>query len=327
MRAARCNEYGPPENITLEDLPTPEFGEGQVLVDVRAASVNYPDVLVMANRYQVSVPVPFTPGSEFSGSISAVGPGVARLAVGDAVYGATFVGAFAEQAVVPEGSLTLVPEGVDLVDAAAFSVVYGTAYYALTTTGRLEAGDTLVVLGAAGGVGLASVAIGKLLGARVIAAASSAEKLAVCRSCGADETIDYSRENLKERIKELTGGVGADVAIDPVGGEYSEAAYRAMRWRGRYVVVGFAAGEIPRIPLNLVLLKGAALVGFDIRPFHTNAPEELAERGAELKALLANGKLRPHIASKWPLSRTADALKEVAERRATGKVIIDPTLP
>ncbi|MCH2173958.1 NADPH:quinone oxidoreductase family protein [Myxococcota bacterium] len=323
MRAARCNEYGPPESLTIEDLPTPEPGPGEILIQVKAASVNYPDVLIMDNRYQVSLPTPFTPGSELAGVVGAVGPGVGQFSVGDRVYGAMFSGAFAEQVVAPATAFSPMPAGVEFGDAAAFSVVYGTAYFALTLTAELAAGETLVVLGAAGGVGLAAVALGKQLGARVIAAASSPEKLAACRACGADETVDYSHENLKERIKELTGGAGADVALDPVGGEHSEATYRAMAWRGRFVVVGFATGEIPRIPLNLVLLKGADIRGFDFRPYGERAPELLAQRRAELTDLLAQGIIRPHISARFPLERASDALVEVSSRRATGKVLIE----
>jgi len=322
VRALRCNAFGPPENARIEELPTPEPGEGQIRIDVHAASVNYPDVLIMQNLYQVSAAVPFTPGSELAGIVSAVGPGVTNYRVGDAVYGAIFVGAFAEQILAPADALSRVPDGVDMKDAAAFTVVYSTAYLALTSVGELQEGQTLVVLGAAGGVGLAAVAIGKHLGARVIAAASTEEKLAICRDCGADETINYEKENLKERIKALTSG-GADVVIDPVGGSYSELAYRATRWRGRYVVIGFASGEIPRIPLNLVLLKGADLRGFDFRPFSMYAPDEMRKAREELTALLATGKVRPHISAVYSLDDAAAAIADVAERRATGKVVIE----
>lgn len=325
MRAARCNEYGPPASLVIEELPTPEPGEGQVRVDVHAASVNYPDVLIMQDRYQVSMPVPFTPGSELAGVVGAVGEGVSNFAVGDRVSASTFVGAFAEQVVLPAASVSPVPDGVELRDAAAFWVAYMTAYASLVDVGELEEGQTLVVLGAAGGVGLAAVMLGKYLGARVVAAASSPEKLAVCRECGADEVIDYTKESLKDRIKELTGGAGADVVIDPVGGEHSEAAYRATRWRGRFVVVGFATGEIPRIPLNLVLLKGADLRGFDFRLYGMNAADELAQRRDELATLLASGAVRPHLSGVYPLGRASEALAEVSERRATGKVVIDCT--
>ncbi len=324
MRAVRCNRYGPPESLVIEELPSPEPGEGEVRVDVHAASVNYPDVLILQNRYQVSVPAPFTPGSELAGVVSAVGAGVENVAVGDRVVAATFVGAFAEQALLPAASVAPVPDAVELRDAAAFWVTYVTAYLSLTEVGELEAGQTLVVLGAAGGVGLASVMLGHHLGARVIAAASSPEKLAVCRARGADAGIDYSKENLKERIKELTDGRGADVVIDPVGGDHSEAAYRATAWRGRFVVVGFATGEIPRIPLNLVLLKGADLRGFDMRQWGIRAAEVIAARREELASLLESGTVRPHISATYPLADTCEALLEVSERRATGKVLIDP---
>jgi len=291
MRALRCNTYGPPESAVIEELPTPEPGEGQIRIDVHAASINFPDVLIMQDQYQVSAELPFTPGSELAGIVSARGPSVSDHQIGDAVCGATFVGAFAEQIVVAANSVSRVPTGVDMLDAAAFGVVYTTAYLALTSVAELRQGETLVVLGAAGGVGLAAVAIGRQLGARVIAAASSQEKLAVCRTCGAEETIDYSTEDLKERIKAL--------------------------------VVGFASGEIPRIPLNLVLLKGADLRGFDFRHFAINAPEAIRKGREELTALLASGKLRPHISAVYPLDEAVQALAEVSERRATGKIVIE----
>lgn len=325
MRAARCKAYGPPESVVVEDLPTPIPGPGQVRVDVRAAAVNFPDVLILQNRYQLKAAPPFTPGSELAGVVGERGPGVQELAVGDAVFGAIFVGAFAEQVVLPAGSLTRIPAGVDFPHAAAFGVVYNTAYLALTSVGELAAGETLVVLGAAGGVGLAAVALGKHLGARVIAAASSAAKLEVCRKCGADETIDYAREDLKERVKELTQGRGADVVLDPVGGSYSEPAFRATARGGRFVTVGFASGEIPRIPLNLVLLKGAQLRGFDFGPFAQHQPEQAARRRRELLGLLASGAIRPWVSAVVPLGRVGQALGDVAARRATGKVVIDLT--
>jgi NADPH2:quinone reductase len=291
---------------------------------VHAAAVNFPDVLIVANKYQVSVPPPFTPGSEFAGAVAAVGAGVDGVAVGDRVYGGTIVGAFAEQVVAPAGSLNLMPEGVGYPEAAAFGVVYATAYHALRSIADVQPGDWVVVLGAAGGVGLAAVEVARLLGGRVLAAASSDEKLALCKDVGAEAVVNYETEDLKERIKELTDG-GADVVIDPVGGGYAEPALRATRWGGRFVVVGFASGDIPRIPLNLVLLKGVIVKGFEFRTFGIHAPELMRRDREELLAHFAAGRLTPHVSEVFPLDRVGDALRAVAERRALGKVIVDPT--
>jgi len=323
VRAARCNEYGPPESVVVEEVPTPDVGPGQVLIDVRAASVNYPDVLLIANEYQVSMPVPFTPGSELAGVVAAVADDVDTVNVGDRVFGSSWVGAFAEQAVVGAAGLSVIPDGVDFPQAAAFGVVYITAYNALRSVAETKPGDWVVVLGAAGGVGTASIEVAKLLGGRVLAAASSDEKLALCRQLGAEAVVNYETEDLKERIKEITGG-GADVVIDPVGGKYSEPALRATRWGGRFVVVGFASGEIPRIPLNLVLLKGPIVKGFEVRTFSEHAPTENARDRVEAFALFAEGKLKPHVSEIFPLDRVGDALRAVAERRALGKVIVSP---
>jgi len=323
MRAAVVREYGPPEVLRIEELPDPVAGPGQVLVDVHAAAVNYPDVLIIANRYQIPVKLPFTPGSEIAGVVSATGPGVSGLAPGMRVAGSMFVGAFAQRIALPPASLSPVPDGIDLRGAAAFGVVYATAHHALRSPGRLRAGETLLVLGAGGGIGLAAVDLGRALGARVIAAASSAEKLAAARERGAEACIDYTRENLKDRLKELTGGRGVDVVIDPVGGPYSEPALRACGWRARFVVVGFAAGEIPRIPLNLLLLKGAELHSLNIGPFMQAEPQEAARNRAELLELWRAGKISPHVSSVYPLARAVEALRELAERRAIGKVVID----
>jgi len=325
VRAARCLVYGPPSSVAVEELPDPVPGPGEALVRVAVAGVNYPDALIVANRYQVSVPLPFTPGSEFAGVVAAVGPDTSLVRVGDRVRGTAFVGAFAELVVAPEGSLAAVPDDVDLRIAAAYGVTYETAWHALVTVGRVQPGEWVTVLGAAGGVGSAAIELAHLLGARVLAAASSPAKLEVCRSMGADAVVDYTTEDLKERAKELTGG-GADIVIDPVGGPYAEAALRAMRWGGRFVVIGFASGEIPRIPLNLVLLKGVTVTAFEFRGFQAHAPEALARGTAELRAMLAAGRVHPHLSAVYPLAATAVALDDVLGRRATGKVLIDPTI-
>jgi len=322
MRAVVCREYGTPEDLVLDELPDPTAGPGQVVVKVRAAAVNYPDVLLIAGKYQIKVPPPFSPGSEMAGDVLAVGDGV-DYRPGDRVSATTFVGAFAEQAVVDARGLTPIPDGVDYADAAAFGVTNRTAYYTLRTVAPVEPGDWVVVLGAGGGVGLAAVDIAVLMGARVIAAASGAEKLEVCRQRGAEAVIDYDREDLRTRLKEITGPDGAQVVVDPVGGRYSEPALRGLGRGGRFVTLGYAAGDIPAIPLNLVLLKGITVQGMEIRTFMIDHPDEIARDDAELRQLFAEGRLRPYIGARFPLEQAATALRYVADRKAIGKVVID----
>jgi NADPH2:quinone reductase len=324
MRAVVCRAHGGLETLAVEDMSTPVATEGHAVVEVQAAAVNFTDVLVVQNRYQLSATPPFVPGSEFAGVVCAVGPGVDTLPVGTRVCGVTFVGAFAERVAVPATSLTVVPEHVELRSAAVFQVAYGTAYHALRSGAQLRSGEALAVLGAAGGVGLAAVELGAILGAHVIAAASSPEKLAACRAQGAAETIDYAQERLKDRLKALTAGRGVDVVLDPIGGPLAEQALRATAWRGRFVSLGFASGEIPRIPLNLLLLKGAQLLAFNLAPFMVNEPEEMARNQRELLGLFFGGQLRPRIDAVYPLAETARALAHVAKRRAIGKVLITP---
>jgi NADPH2:quinone reductase len=326
MRVAWLAGYGTPESIEVVDVPDPVAGPGQVVVEVAAAAVNFPDVLIMADRYQISVPAPFTPGSEFAGVVTSVGAGVSRRVPGDRVFGTVMVGAFAEQICVRAEDLSLVPDGVSLQAAAAFGVVYRCAYHALRSVAEVRPGDWVVVLGAAGGIGLAAVDIAVALGARVVAAASSADKLEVCRSRGAEGLVVYTTEDLKERVKQLTSG-GADVVIDPVGGPYAEQALRACRWGARFVCVGFASGEIPRIPLNLVLLKGVTVLGFEFRSFSEHAPELAARDRAEAEDLLVRGVLRPHVSAVLPLEQTGAAVQLVADRGAVGKVLIEPAKP
>lgn len=323
MKAVRCHAYGPPSTLSVEEVPEPTLGPGEVLVRVGAASVNYPDALVVANRYQIPVDPPFTPGSDFAGTIEAVGEGVDGRAVGDRVFGSVFVGAYAEWLTVPAAGLQSVPDGVDFATAAAFSTVYTTAYDAVRSRAEIQPGETLVVLGAAGGVGSAAVQVGKLLGARVIGCASTDPKVAVARTIGADDGIAYDVEPLKERIKERTEG-GAHAVIDPVGGRYSEEALRATRYGGRFVVVGFASGQIPSIPLNLVLLKGVIVKGYDIASFATQEPDAFARNRRELHEHLAAGRLVPYIGARYPLAQGAEAMARVFERRAHGKVVIEP---
>lgn len=322
MRAARCESYGGIDAVTVEDVPEPPVGPGEVRVAVHAAAINFPDLLVLEDRYQVSIPVPFIPGSELAGMVVEVAEDVVGLVPGDRVFGATFVGAFAEQVAVAAASLTRIPDGVDFAAAAAFGVAHATAYHSLRSVARLEPGEWVVVLGAAGGVGLAAVELAHHLGARVLAAAAGTARLAVCEDCGADALVDYSSEDLKERIKEITDG-GADIVIDPVGGPFAEAALRAMRWRGRFVTVGFASGEIPRLPLNLVLLKGVTVQGFEMRGFMVNEPELQRRDRAELMQLFASRQISPHVSAVFPLASVRDALRAVAERRTTGKVVLE----
>lgn len=324
MRAIRCESYGPPSGLVLRDLPDPVPGPDEVTVLVEAAALNFPDVLLIQDKYQLTVPVPFTPGSEFAGTVLSVGPGVTAHQPGDRVMGAGIGGAFAEQVTVPADRATPIPDGLDGPSAAAFQVTFRTGYHALTTIGGLHPGQWVVVLGAAGGVGSACVDIAVRLGARVIAAGSDPLRLQACRDLGAEAVIDYDNEDLKNRIKEITGA-GADVVIDPVGGRFSEAALRATRWGARFVVVGFASGDIPSIPLNLVLLKGVIVRGFEIRTLPDELPEAYATGQVALAAMVADG-LRPLVSAVYPLERTADALTAMSERRITGKVVIDPRL-
>jgi NADPH:quinone reductase-like Zn-dependent oxidoreductase len=324
VRAAYVPEHGPPEVVVVEELPDPAPGPGEVVVDIAHAAVNFPDVLIVNNEYQVQVPAPFVPGSEFSGVISAVGDGAEGVRVGDHVYGASFVGAYAEKIVVHATSVHVIPDSVDLRDAAAFSVAHTTAMHTLRTIADLQPGETVLVLGAAGGVGLASVELATLMGGQVIAAASSPEKLALCAKYGAVAGIDYTKEDLKTRVKELTGG-GAGVVVDPVGGPYSEQALRATKWGSRFVVVGFASGEIPRIPLNLILLKGVIVRGMEMRSIAEAVPDLVARDQRELQELFVGGKIHPHVSAVYPLADTAVALRSMLERTATGKVLIDVT--
>jgi len=324
MRAIRCNQYGPPESLVLESLPDPSPGADEVVIDVRAASVNFPDVLIVENKYQTKPELPFTPGAEFAGVVREVGANVRRLEVGMRVAAYMAQGAFAEQAVAREAACIALPDDIDFASASTVTLAYGTSHHALVDRAALKAGETLIVLGAAGGVGLAAVEIGKALGARVIAAASSAEKLALCVEHGADATIDYSRENLRDRIKALTDGRGPDVIYDPVGGEFAEPAFRSIAWRGRYLVVGFANGEIPKLALNLTLLKGASIVGVFWGQHVQREPELVSAAMQQIFGWIEEGRLKPHVTRRYPLERTAEALSDMASRRVSGKIVIEP---
>lgn len=320
MRAARCEEYGGPGNVVIREIADPAVTPGHVLVDVAAAAVNFPDLLLIANRYQVSAPLPFTPGSEFAGRVAAVGDGVSGLSPGDLVYGSAFTGALAEKVLVKASALARVPAGLSLVEAAAFRVTYLTAYHALVTAGELRPGQWVAVLGAAGGVGSATVDVAARLGARVIAAASSPARLAVCAKLGAEAGIDYAEEDLKQRIREISGD-GADLVVDPVGDRWAEPALRAVRWGGRFVTVGYAGGEIPRIPLNVVLLKNITVRGLELRTWTERLSGETARAMEALTQLVAQG-MRPAVSEVHELADLGTALRRVADRVPTGKVVV-----
>jgi NADPH2:quinone reductase len=322
VKAAVCASYGGPDAVSVADVPIPKPGPGEVQVAVDVASVNFPDVLMTSGAYQIKVPPPFVLGSEFAGVVSAVGVGVSAVAVGDAVFGTGLVGAFAEQTVAPEAGLTKVPDGVGTDVAAGFGVCHRTAYHSLRSVAKLRAGEELIVLGAGGGVGLATVQLGALMGATVTAVASSEEKLDAARSGGATRLINHRGADLRVALKEALPG-GADVVIDPVGGDLSEPALRALHRGGRFVTVGYASGVIPRIPLNLVLLKDIAIVGFEFRGWAVANADELVRNDAELMALLAEGKVSPHIGARFDLEHVVDALRHVADGKAIGKVLLD----
>lgn len=324
MRALTCTAFAEPEALTVQTLPDPVPGPGEVVLDVRAAGVNYPDALMVMGQYQVKPPLPFTPGAEAAGTVAAVGEGVQGLAVGQRVVAFTGTGAFAERLLAPAHAVMSLPDGLDFDVAAGLPLAYGTSMHALSDRAGLKAGETLLVLGAAGGVGLAAVSIGKALGARVIAAASTEEKLAVAREHGADETLNYSSEDLRARLKELTGGQGPDVIFDPVGGELAEPAFRSIGWGGRYLVVGFAGGEIPRLPLNLPLLKGASLTGVFWGEFARRDPRGNARNLRQLAAWVESAAVRPLVSARYPLERAPEALRALLERRVTGKVVVTP---
>jgi NADPH2:quinone reductase len=324
MKAVMCKAWGPPGDLVVEDLPDLVPGAGEVVIGVKAAGVNFPDVLTIQGKYQVRPELPFTPGNEFAGVVRALGAGVSGFAVGDSVIGFTRTGAFAEQVLAPAEALMPMPPGMDFDTAAAITLTYGTSHHAVVDRGALQAGETMLVLGAAGGVGLAAIEIGKALGARVIAAASSADKLAVCKAHGADVLINYDSEDLREALKAATGGKGPDVIYDPVGGAYSEPAFRSIAWRGRHLVVGFAAGEIPKLPWNLMLLKGASVVGVFWGEFAKREPKANLAAMRQMLGWMAEGKLRPLVSGRYALADTPQALLDMAARKVTGKIVIVP---
>ncbi len=322
MRAVLCTEYGSHDKLILSDAPDPNPGPGQVLIDVHAASLNFPDLLVIRGEYQFKPEPPFIPGAEAAGVIAALGEGATGFAVGQRVTSFGVAGAFAERRVADVGTVIPIPDEITFETAAAMTMAYGTAYHALVQRGKLRSGESLLVLGAAGGVGSAAVEVGKVLGANVIAAASSEEKLAFCRSIGADHTVNYTTEDLRSRVREITGGHGVDVMYDPVGGDLAEPAFRSTAWGGRYLVIGFAAGDVPAIPLNLPLLKVASIVGVFFGSFSAKQPQIAAANLKEITRMIVAGELNPQITKTFPLDRVVDAFELIASRRAMGKVIL-----
>ncbi|MFP6850352.1 MAG: NADPH:quinone oxidoreductase family protein [Pseudomonas sp.] len=322
MKAVLCKAFGPAETLVLEEIASPEAKTNEVLLEVHAAGVNFPDTLIIEGKYQFKPPFPFSPGGEAAGVVKAVGEKVSHLKVGDRVMALTGWGSFAEEVAVPGYNVMPIPPSMDFASAAAFGMTYGTSMHALKQRANLQPGETLLVLGASGGVGLAAVEIGKAMGAKVIAAASSAEKLEVAKAAGADELINYSESNLKDEVKRLTGGQGADVIYDPVGGDLFDAAIRSIAWNGRLLVVGFASGRIPELPVNLTLLKGAAVVGVFWGSFAQRQPQDNAANFQQLFAWHAEGKLKPLVSQTFPLAQAGEAINTLGQRKAVGKVVV-----
>ena len=322
MRAILCKELGPANTLVIDDIPSPEPGKGQVKVRVKAAGLNFPDTLIIEGKYQIKPELPFSPGGEMAGEVLAVGEGVQRFKPGQRVMGLTGYGAFAEEILVPENQLIPVPDGMNDHPAAAFSMVYGTSYHALKQRANIQPGETLLVLGASGGVGLAAVELGKAMGATVIACASSEEKLAVAKEAGADDLINYAEEDLKDALKQRYPK-GVDVIYDPVGDKFTEAAIRNMAWNGRLLIVGFAAGDIPKIPANLALLKGCSIVGVFWGAFTQKEPQTNIQNIMELMQLFNQGKINPRISQVFPFEDYEQALAALTSRTAKGKVVLD----
>lgn len=321
MRALICSELGPAEKLSVREMPDPQPGRGEVVLDVRAAGLNFPDTLIVQGNYQFRPDLPFVPGGEAAGVVSAVGDDAKRFSEGDEVIAMAVSGAFAEKWAVDANAVIPKPASLDFEHAAGFGLTYGTSYYALKQRAKLQPGESLLVMGAAGGVGSSAVDIGRALGARVIAAASTDEKLSYATRLGADEVINYSTEDLRDRIRELTDGIGIDVVYDPVGGDLAESALRSMAWNGRFLVVGFAAGSIPEIPLNLPLLKGVSIVGVFWGAWTKRDPAGLVSNFAELFAMVDDGRLNPQVSAAYPLERYVEAFGALTGRKAKGKVI------
>ncbi|HMK80823.1 MAG TPA: NADPH:quinone oxidoreductase family protein [Xanthobacteraceae bacterium] len=324
MKAILCTHFGGPDELELKDVPDPTPASGEVVVAVKSAALNFFDTLLIAGKYQFKPPFPFSPASEFAGVVERVGAGVTDLQAGDRVLGYGGHGAAREKVAITRERVVPIPDALDFDRAAGLTVIYGTTLHALKDRAHLKSGETLAVLGASGGTGLAAIELGKLMGARVIACASSDDKLAFCKARGADAGINYASEDLKEALRRVTSGKGADVIYDPVGGPYAEAALRAIAWAGRFLVIGFAAGEIPKIPLNLALLKGCDIVGVFWGAFTERDPQGHQANMAELVRFAAEGKLSAHVHATYPLSETPAALKAIAQRKVMGKVILKP---
>ena len=324
MKAIVCKSFGPPDTLVYEDVKSPPLGKGDVRIAVKAAGINFPDTLIIQGKYQLKATPPFTPGGEVAGTVLEVGEKVKHVRPGDAVAAIVPTGGYAEEVVASGDAVLALPRGMDLVEAAAFPFVYGTTLHALKQRANLKAGETLLVLGAAGGVGLAAVQLGKLMGARVIAAASSDEKLALCKEQGADEVVNYSTTSLKEAVKTLTKGQGADVIYDPVGGDLAQDCFSAINWNGRYLVIGFAAGKIPEVALNRLLLKGASAVGVFWGAFVAREPKANWENFQQLFGWYTAGQLKPHISKRYPLAQAATALNDMLARKVTGKIVLVP---
>ena len=324
MKAIVCRAFGPPESLALEDVAGRAPGKAEVRIAVKAAGVNFPDTLIIQGKYQLRAEPPFTPGGEVAGTVIEAGEKVKHVRPGDAVAALVPTGGYAEEVIASGEAVIPLPRGMDMTDAAAFPFVYGTSLHALKQRANLKAGETLLVLGAAGGVGLAALQLGKLMGARVIAAASSDDKLALCRQHGADEVVNYSKESLKESVKKLTKGQGADVIYDPVGGDLAQDCFSCINWNGRYLVIGFAAGKIPEVALNRLLLKGAAAVGVFWGAFVAREPKANWENFQQLFAWYTEGKLKPHVSKSYPLAQAPQALRDMLDRKVTGKVVLVP---
>lgn len=322
MRAVLCKELGPPESLVVEEIPTPEVKPGQVLVQVGACGVNFPDTLIIQGKYQHKPDLPFSPGGEIAGEVIDLADDVTSVKKGDRVIALCGHGGFAEQIAIDASRLVPIPAEMDYVTASAFLLTYGTSYHALKQRANIQPGETLLVLGAAGGVGLAAVQLGKAMGAKVIAAASTSEKLELARSNGADELVNYAEEDFRERLKEITGGKGVDVVYDPVGGDLFEPAVRSTGWNGRILVVGFAGGYIPKLPVNLTLLKGSSVVGVFWGEFTRRQPADSAQNNKELMEMFLQGKVKPHVSQTFPLERAAEALNVLQNRQAKGKLVI-----
>jgi NADPH2:quinone reductase len=324
MKAVLCSKFGPPEALSVEEMPDPTAGEGQIVIDVDSAAVTFPDTLIIEDKYQFKATPPFIPGGEVAGIVSEVGAGVTGFSVGDRVTGsAGITGGFAEKVAVGAASSRVLPDDAGFAESTGMLYAYGTGYYGLKFRGELQPGETLLVLGAGGSVGMAAVELGKLMGARVIAAASRDDKLALCKERGADEVINYSTENLKERAKELTGGQGVNVVYDAVGGDYAEQALRAIAWGGRFLVIGFTAG-IPAVPFNLALLKSCQIIGVFLGAMVGREPETKDAIESDLLGFMASGELRPHISQRYSLEDAPKALRDMIDRKLVGKVVVAP---